>query len=245
MPEPSEDVIYDDTAPVPSAGEPPPTDPEATGVFISAPPADEETGGLAPADAKAAVAGTGILRAGTHRGFATLSAGRSFLISSDDDLDFQTYFPILSPPLRLEQEVGIHPSGGSGLAVSLVLQELFLSTTGPEQFHREFGVGARVGGDFPVAPGMGVYASPSFRLGYNLHSLREREDSYPYPPYDDEGEISTSRTHRMDVQFAVAAKILLADRLLLSFRPVDFQIVTDFSHYSLRWSLMGGAGLTF
>jgi hypothetical protein len=238
--EPSEDLIYDDTAPIPSAGEP---EPVPTEVFVSAPPADEDDTGLAAAGAGTAAAGTGILRAGTRRGFATFSAGRSFLIGTDEALDFYSYFPMFSPPLRLEQEIGIHPRGGSGLAVSLVAQELFLGSIGPEQARRELGIGARLGGDFPVAPGMGVYASPSFRLGYNLHSVRQQEDGgYPY---DDDGEISTDRSHRMDVQFAVAAKILLADRLLLSFRPVDFQIVTDFSHYSLRWSLMGGAGLTF
>ena len=43
----------------------------------------------------------------------------------------------------------------------------------------------------------------------------------------------------------LATKILLAERIYLTVRPVDLEVVTDFVQYTVRWNLTGGLGLTF
>ncbi|MEM7158974.1 MAG: hypothetical protein AAF799_39415 [Myxococcota bacterium] len=184
-----------------------------------------------------------LLPLGTRNRFVTFSVGRSFVIGGDDELPFDSYLPLVSPPLRLEQSIGMYPMGRerSGFFISAVLQEAFMGIEGPKAPTREFGFAPRIGGDIPIAGDTALYLSPSFQLGYNLHTVFQTEYDY----YGTTSQPTPERTHRMDVQMAMAAKILLANRMMLSFRPIDFQIVTDFETYSLRWNVVGGVGLTF
>ena len=184
-----------------------------------------------------------LLPLGTRGRFVTFSVGRSFTIGGDDELAFDSYLPLVTPPLRLEQTIGIHPrtKNSSGFYIAAVLQEAFMGIEGPKAPTREFGFAPRFGADIPIAGDTALYLSPSMQLGYNLHTVFQREYDY----YGTTSQPTPERSHRMDVQMAIAAKILLADRMLLSFRPIDFQIVTNFDTYSLRWNVVGGVGLTF
>ncbi len=243
--------VADPGVPSPDPFPPPDPDPgpvavEPRGVSASMVASDFEEAPIAEGGTEAA--GGGVLRLGTRRRFVTFSIGRSFLIGSDDDRDFAGYLPLLSPPLRLEQTIGLHPRSddGSGFFFALAVQQSFRGIESPKSPNREFGFGPRVGTDIPVGNQAAIYLRPSIQLGYNLHTLFTTEYQYGYNyGSGSTGEPEPDRAHRMDVQMALAARILLADRVLLSFRPVDFQIVTDFDGYSLRWNVMGGVGLTF
>lgn len=230
------------TEPVPAAAPAPaaaPIEPvPGTGSAPDPAPAEtERPPGLeaAPSDAPA----SGVLRPGTRRGFLTFAVGRSFLLETDGLSDV----PRTSPGLMLEEAAGFvvkdRPHARSSLA--FVFQQAFQS--GPFDA-QEFAFAPRVTFDIPLDPNLGVYLSPSILAGYNLSSrggvLYDPGDDY----YGNDDRPRREREHRFDAQFALAAKLLLADRLELAFRPLQLQIVTDFSEYSLRWNVLAGIGLT-
>jgi glycine/D-amino acid oxidase-like deaminating enzyme len=128
---------------------------------------------------------------------------------------------------KLTEEVGYHFGGGaSGLALALSLQQAYgtdvvLFETGPRLLY-----------DFQVGRALGLYISPSLLLGYALQSSKYSDSE-----------------HGVTVQLACDAKLTLADRAFVFFRPVGIDVLhlrwRGMGHTGVRYELLIGAGATY
>jgi hypothetical protein len=161
-----------------------------------------------------------VLREGTHPMWASLSFGPAVKLH-----DIPTQF-------KLIQTFGYHFLGGAdGPAIAIDLQEAFGDHFTSIELLPKFVW------DFRIVPGLGLYLSPSFGFGFAAFVFDEdipgRDDSFK----------------GMTLQFAFEAKLILADRGLVFFRPVGVDILPMSYHDNwetgARWDLMFGGGAIF
>lgn len=233
VPDPAQESAPPPLAPATEAAPPPPPPPEAE----RAPGLEAKTRRTPATVAAEQLGAPPLLRRNTRFGYFTFSSGRSSLLESGGLSDR----PRTSPGLMLEEAIGVYVSQRtySDSSLALVFQQSFLS--GPFD-SQEYTFGPRLTFDIPIDQNLGIYVSPSMLAGYNLSS--QGDVLYDYDASYEDDRTTRTREHRLDVQFGLAAKLLLADRLELSFRPFQLQIVTDFTDYSIRWNMMAGIGIT-
>jgi len=156
---------------------------------------------------------------GTHAFFATASLAPAFGLSSN-----------ARTQLKLGQSCGYHfGEGASGFALGAEIQE----SIGGSAFG--FAIGPKVWFDIALSEKYGVYLAPSFMMGLAYASVSQTYYGYEYG--------STSGVG-LDMQIGLEAKMILADRGLIFFRPVTIDIgVGDV--VALRYDLVFGGGVMF
>lgn len=168
---------------------------------------------------------------GTHGGFLTVHVGSSRPLRTIEYDD-----PVGGGSPLIEEAIGVHTGGdSSGFAVELVLQQsvgLDAST---------FVFAPRFGADIALSEWFGVYLSPSLALGYRMIKPGGLNQLGP-----DDSQLG----HQATIQFALGTKIIVVDRLVLSFRPIGIDLAIPSRRYSdnllaVRWQLVGGLGFTF
>ena len=83
------------------------------------------------------------------------------------------------------------------------------------------------------------YVSNGFTLGGNLLTYGSGVGYYSYGGI---GLIGFG----LDMAYNLGAKIVVKDRLILSFRPVNLDVTYLFpAAYRVRWSVMGGLGFSW
>ncbi len=222
--------------PQPTHGGPPPHGP---------PPSYPPPQGHAPPPTYGAPPSTGstsFTAPGTHPGFFTVSAGRAYSVRGVPAIT-ASQFPTQPTP-KFEQSLGYHFNGGSdGLAAGAVLQQEFGAA------FNSFVIGGRLQIDAPLSANHGVYLTPSFTLGFRILSDVDRGDGYSYSySYGDGPPFFLA-----SLQFGLAGKVLLADKLLLTFRPATVHVSAptpdelggDPDPVILSLDVMAGIGVTF
>jgi hypothetical protein len=122
---------------------------------------------------------------------------------------------------KMSEGIAWHPfGGGSGFALGGELQQSF----GGGAF--VFQTGPKVWFDFAIVPDIGFYLSPSAMFGIAVSS----------------GNDTTNVL--FDMQYGFEAKLILADRGLLFFRPFTLDIAIGDS-VALRYDIIFGGGVTF
>jgi hypothetical protein len=184
------------------------------------------------------------MRRGTRRGFFTFMAGRSWNLRgepNDETQNAQRSGVEASSQLVLEEAIGFHVKpGDQGFAPSLVFRQQ-LSKLNPG-----FTFGVRGQWDIALSQRYGVFITPSILAGYHLAPNAVRGGgSYSYYYYYYGGGFA-SYYHQALGQVGVGIKLLLADRLQLTFRPVSLSVrgPTDVV-VDLDWDISGGFGITF
>ncbi len=177
---------------------------------------------------------TGVLTPGTRGFYIRFNAGRSYMIASDDPVDYAG--GLASPSFRLEQAFGLHPvtRTSEGFVLEIVAQETFNGATGDGSRLSELAIGPRFGGDLRLGAQHAVYFRPHGTVMYNL-----QQEILGGP----DGE--TNRYSRVALAFGMDFSLILTDRFVFAVRPLELELATSFSSYSVRANLIGGAGITF
>ncbi len=123
---------------------------------------------------------------------------------------------------KLTQEIGYHVNGsGDGFAIGAAVSEAF----GNGLFR--FQPGLRMWGDIPVSDDLGLYITPFGHVGYTLLT----------------GGGATA--HAFNPAVGVAARLVLADRAIISFSPVTFDFLVDDDGMIMSYELAFAGGVTF
>lgn len=123
---------------------------------------------------------------------------------------------------KLTQEFGYHVNGsGDGFAIGAAVSEAF----GNGLFR--FQPGLRMWGDIPVSDDLGVYITPMGHLGYTLLTGGGASD------------------HAFNPAIGVAARLVLADRAIISFSPLTLDFLVNENGMVMSYELAFGGGVTF
>jgi hypothetical protein len=130
---------------------------------------------------------------------------------------------------KLTQTFGYHFSGtAKGPAVAIDLQESFGS------HFTTFELVPNFVWDIAIIDGLGLYLSPSAGLGF-VHT----------------GASGYSGQNGVTLQFGFAAKLILGDRGMVFFRPINIDILMGDAgvgagwHTGARWDMLWGGGVIF
>jgi hypothetical protein len=163
----------------------------------------------------------GLIGSSTRKGFILLSVGSTRGLRNPE----HGYSSITSS--QLEQAIGSRTAHGLGFA--LVTQQTLSSDTNYYAF------AGRIQYDAEIGTGLGLYLTPLLTVGY-----RRYRRACPPTLYD---LCLSGVSHQATVQLGLEAKLVAANRLILSFRPVTLEIVAP--ALTVNWQLVGGLGLTF
>jgi hypothetical protein len=130
---------------------------------------------------------------------------------------------------KLTQTFGYHFSGtAAGPAIAIDLQESF------GQHLTTFELVPNFVWDIAIVDGLGLYLSPSAGLGF----VHVGADGY-------------SGSNGLTLQFGFAAKLILGDRGMVFFRPINIDILMGDSGGNVgwqtraRWDMLWGGGVIF
>jgi hypothetical protein len=180
----------------------------------------------------------------TRGGFIVVSVGGTRPIRSPE------YGSALVGSFHLEQALGTHFRDGGGAALAIVTQQTLDADAYAYAFAGRFQYDAEIG------KGLGLYLAPLITIGYRRVRMGgvERECGIINDPSIEPISCAPGRlSHQVTLQFGLEAKIVAADRLVLSFRPVTVDVGVPHAdkpydglfRSTVRWQLVGGLGLTF
>lgn len=131
---------------------------------------------------------------------------------------------------KMEQVFGYHFFGTSeGPCLGGALEESF----GNNFF--TFQIGPRFWWDIQPVAGLGLYLAPLAQLGYQVATF---DDGFL-------GRFRRSFTyHAFNMKFGFEVKLVLGDRGVVYFRPFSIDMFIQ-DHFSARWDIMMGGGVTF
>jgi len=167
-----------------------------------------------------------LLPAKTKRRYMELNAGSVYTLGGLTG-------PFGGQGFQLEQVFGryVGKSKTDGLGIGFTVIERFST-------YSDYTIGARFQWDKPLSKDLGIYVSNGFTLGFNL--MTYGTGGYGY--YGGLGVLGFG----LDMAYNLGAKIVVKDRLILSFRPVNLDvnyIIPAF--YRVRWSVMAGIGFSW
>jgi hypothetical protein len=189
-----------------------------------------------------------LVRAGTHPFWASFGFGPAAGIA-DGEADFEYNGRVIArdaninapTQIKLVETFGYHFFGNAeGPALALELQESF----GDDAF--TFQVGPKFLWDFRLVNGLGLYLAPTLLLGY-MH----------VSPTEDLPAGLDVAANGLSIRIGLEVKLILADRALLFFRPINLDINTFDTTISygsssasgwatiLRWDMIFGGGVIF
>lgn len=210
------------TPATPPAITPPPTQPEPP----AAPPPPTVTWFGAPEQPEPAAAPKPALRASEKRFFFTLFVGGA-----------RTLFGGYTNPyasgmdFKLEGAIGGHGKRRKSLGGAAVVQ---LRTTGPMS---SFTLAPRLQWDKQIVPDHAIYFTTTATFGYRL-TVGEGSGGY----YGSSWALYSGGVAA--VGWGVSA--IVADRLLLTFRPVNPELeLNSFNGFSINWDVFGGLGVVW
>ena len=164
-----------------------------------------------------------LLRPSDKRRFFSLNLGVSAPLVGA--LGYFSYYGALGgPPMRIETAVGSHfkrkPTMGAAFVISDTLGGFINSVH----------IGARLQWDKPLSKHYAIYSQSMVTMGFRVNLLNYGILPLPYGV----GGF---------VEGSWGAKILVAERLSLSFRPVNVELVGDtLTFVGLNWNVMVGMG---
>jgi hypothetical protein len=228
---PAEPVV-----PAPPPATPPPAtapaDPLTSAPPMTPPPSQEATAAevresLEPkdGDGEKTVTRKPILRPTDKRFFFTLLVGGTKAL-----LGGYNYFP--GADFKLEAAIGGHGRVRKQLGGAAVLQ---LKTGAP---FSSFTVAPRVQWDKQIVPEYAIYLNTTLMAGYRLTT---------YGAYGPLLGLVGGAYHGGVVGVGWGASMIVAERLLLSFRPVNFELQAPGPGFAvnINWDAMGGLGVVW
>jgi hypothetical protein len=163
-----------------------------------------------------------ILKPGTHPFWGALSLGPAIGLNHSAGVQF-----------KLIETIGYHFMGAAeGPAIAFDLQEAFGNS------YTSIELGPKFVWDIQPLRNLGLYLSPSFMIGYAWAGASCSTDWWS-------GEsCSGTSGSAFDMQIGFEAKLILADRALVFFRPMTIDILIRDPTF-VRWDLMFGGGAIF
>jgi hypothetical protein len=168
---------------------------------------------------------SGVVAPSTHAGFAAFGIGPGVGLSACGDggcAGASDFTQVL-----LTQEIGFHPGGGGdGFALGLAVSEGF----GNHVFR--FRPGFKMWWDIAPKRDLGLYIAPTVQLGYALFSA-------------DAGPFGSADEHAFHAAPGLELRLVLADRALITFKPLSFDFYASDDGLLVEYGLSAGGGVTF